>query len=213
MFCIKAKKRQFDDDQYGVPAKNSPTRVEEEYSVTEVHSPQMSQPRAKKLILGSDKTFDFYAYLDLSEANQLIKRLSPMLQHKHNGERCKKLVFLNQQYGILVKKIQWNISEFKLKPDFGVPHGDDDREAPAVNIRSLTRRLQHISRKVEAAIRECKMETSQESAKFKSVKMCLYPDLSSLNSQFCDLRVTASTIVNQNTPPVTKGKLYPNLLL
>ena len=213
MFCIKAKKRQFDDDQYGVPAKNSPTRGEEEYSMTEVMSPQMSQPRAKKLILGPEKTFNLYANLDLSEANEIIKKVSPMLQHKHENGRCKRLVFLNQQYGLLVKKIQWNISEFKLKPDFGVPHIDEWRDPPAVNIRSLTRRLQHVSRKVEAAIEECELETSQESARSKSVKVCLYPDLSTLDSQFHDLTLSSFKKDSENPPAATNGNLYPDLFL
>ena len=203
LLCIKAFKQY---DEYGAPAKDSSVDDVEGSSIAELQTPRKPDD---KICLTEHQFYLPFCKTDLKKLNRLIQKLKPLLHHRHSGGRCSKLVWLNHQYNILIRKVQWNIARTE-------PPALKLTQAVAVNIRTLTRKLEHLSLKVEGAVSTCNVKTFD-----KSVKKLLYPDLGDLDSGFHGLTVTElrkEVHVKKEkfwsgSPALSRQTLYPDLSL
>ena len=201
--CIKASKQ---DDAYAAPAKESSVNDVDTHSINELQFSQ--KPNVKKYKPEHQFYLPFFKR-DLKNLNKLIQKLKQLLNHRHSDGRCSKLVWLNHQYEVLIRKIQWNIARTE-PPSLLIT------QSVAVNIRTLTRKLEQLSMKVERAISTCNVKNCD-----KVAKKSLYPDLWELQSQFHGLVVTE---LNQEVhmkkgnywsggPAFPTQTLYPDLSL
>ena len=123
-----------------------------------------------------------------------IKQFKVMLYHRHKGNRqCSKLMWHRRQYSIILRKVQFNIARIYASGGQALFHECQDQ---FINLRSLTRRLEFLFKKMEASLRLC--------LQIQRAKKSLIPRIYPLLSEY-ELNVFPEN--GQNIPTT----LYPDL--
>lgn len=152
--CFSVKIAKQESDEYCSSIKNSPPVLQIEEKPDSNQSTNIYSPDNDKDILSDrlakwrDRNQKIFKQL-----NQVVQKLTLLLEHKHGVSECSKFVWLKFHYKQIMKRLQYDIANTE-NPDM-IPTGDWNPKTDMSYLLSHTKRFQHILHLVKEALRKC----------------------------------------------------------